>query len=266
MTSQVPTMKILIPLITPCLAAVASAPSSAQHVGDIGVAIVDGAIATTDAAAGTPLAERVFGATFGDTGVARFTSNPGFDALPGTFTAGSRTGFTPRTGLRKLESNVLTPVTTEELEMKFLTLATVVGAEPSPGFDLAVQSNGGWHRHLSFTLRSSGAKLPSSGLYIVELELYSTDGVTLPSAPFWIVFNDGRPAAEHDEAMAWVAANLADGGAPCPGDLDGDGAIGAADLATLLSAWGTPTADLTEDGDTNAADIAVLLSGWGTCG
>ena len=68
MTSQVPTMKILIPLITPCLAAVASAPSSAQHVGDIGVAIVDGAIATTDTAAGTPLAERVFGATFGDTG------------------------------------------------------------------------------------------------------------------------------------------------------------------------------------------------------
>jgi hypothetical protein len=160
----------------------------------------------------------------------------------------------------------LTPVTTEELEMKFLTLATVVGAEPSPGFDLAVQSNGGWHRHLGFTLRSSGAKLPSSGVYVVELELYSTDGVTLPSAPFWIVFNDGRPAAEHAEAMAWVAANLADGGAPCPGDLDGDGAIGAADLATLLSAWGTPTADLTEDGDTNAADIAVLLSGWGTCG
>jgi hypothetical protein len=244
--------------------AACSTPALAQH-ADIAVTVVDGAIATATAGAEAPIPTRVFSATFGDTGVARFTSNPGFDALPGTFAAGTRTGFTPRTGLRKYESSALTPVTTEELEIKFLTLATVVGAEPSPGFDLAVQSNGGWHRHLSFTLRSSGAKLPPSGLYVAELELYSTDGVTLPSAPFWIVFNDGRPEADVEEAMAWVTANLAQGDSPCPGDLNGDGEAGAADLATLLSAWGTPAADLTDDGETNAADIAVLLSNWGAC-
>ena len=238
----------------------------AQHTGDLALTIVDGAIATNafDGAATTP--ERVFAANFGDTGVARFTSNPGFEALPGTFAAGSRAGFPPRAGLRRFIDGGLAPVADEQLEIKFLTLSSVVGSDFTAGFDLAVQSNGGWHRHLNFTLRSAGGKLPATGIYVVELELYSTDGVTMPSAPFWIVFNDGASVAEHDAALAWVAANLTGGASPCPADLDGDGDVGAPDLATLLSAWGTPDADLTDDGDTNAADLAVMLSAWGACG
>ena len=47
--------------------------------------------------------------------------------------------------------------------------------------------------------------------------------------------------------------------------LYGDGAVGAADLATMLSAWGTAgtAADLDLDGTVGAADLAVLLSAWG---
>ena len=247
------------------IAASLALTAAAQHAGDMALVIVDGAITTNalEGASSTP--ERVFAATFGDTGVARFTSNPGFEALPGTFAAGSRVGFTPRAGLRRFLDGGLSPVVAEELEIKFLTLASVVGSDFTAGFDLAVQSNGGWHRHLNFTLRAAGGKLPPTGIYVAELELYSNDGVTLPSAPFWIVFNDGRPAADVEEAMAWVTANLAQGDSPCPGDLNGDGEAGAADLATLLSAWGSPGADLTADGDTNAADLAVLLSAWGAC-
>jgi hypothetical protein len=247
------------------IAASLALTASAQHAGDMALVIVDGAITTNalEGASSTP--ERVFAATFGDTGVARFTSNPGFEALPGTFAAGSRVGFTPRAGLRRFLDGGLSPVVAEELEIKFLTLASVVGSDFTAGFDLAVQSNGGWHRHLNFTLRAAGGKLPPTGIYVAELELYSNDGVTLPSAPFWIVFNDGASVAEHDAALAWVAANLADGGTPCAADLDADGGVGASDLATLLSAWGSPGADLTADGDTNAADLAVLLSAWGAC-
>lgn len=46
-------------------------------------------------------------------------------------------------------------------------------------------------------------------------------------------------------------------------DLDGDGDVGAADLAILLGAWGTPGADLDGDGTTGAADLAILLGAWG---
>lgn len=54
---------------------------------------------------------------------------------------------------------------------------------------------------------------------------------------------------------------------PCPADLNGDGAVGAPDLATLLSAWGTPSsnADLNGDGEVGAPDLAALLSAWGGC-
>lgn len=48
-------------------------------------------------------------------------------------------------------------------------------------------------------------------------------------------------------------------------DLDGDGAVGAADLAILLSAWGPCLfcpADVDGSGSVDAADLAALLAGW----
>ena len=54
-------------------------------------------------------------------------------------------------------------------------------------------------------------------------------------------------------------------GTPCPGDYNGDGIRNGADLATLLSAWGSPAGDITGDGTTNGADLTTLLSGWGAC-
>jgi len=56
----------------------------------------------------------------------------------------------------------------------------------------------------------------------------------------------------------------------CPGDIDGNGLVAAADLAILLSVWGTnasdfPAADTNHDGQVNAADLSLLLSSWGIC-
>jgi hypothetical protein len=55
-----------------------------------------------------------------------------------------------------------------------------------------------------------------------------------------------------------------------PADLDGDGQVGASDLATLLGSWGpcpalpTPCpADLDGDGQVGASDLATLLGSWG---
>jgi hypothetical protein len=54
-------------------------------------------------------------------------------------------------------------------------------------------------------------------------------------------------------------------GTACPTDLNGDGTTNGADLAALLSGWGTPAGDVNDDGTTNGADLAALLSGWGDC-
>ena len=48
------------------------------------------------------------------------------------------------------------------------------------------------------------------------------------------------------------------------GDVDGDGIIGATDLAILLSSWnGNGIADLNVDGIIDSIDLAMLLGGWG---
>jgi hypothetical protein len=54
------------------------------------------------------------------------------------------------------------------------------------------------------------------------------------------------------------------------GDIDGDGGVGGADLAVLLSNWGPRTSaaasiasDLDGSGTIDAGDLALLLSAWG---
>ncbi len=58
----------------------------------------------------------------------------------------------------------------------------------------------------------------------------------------------------------------------CPEDLDGDGTVGAFDLALLLGSWGSSepcppfdAADFNEDCGVDAFDLAVLLGAWGPC-
>jgi len=50
-----------------------------------------------------------------------------------------------------------------------------------------------------------------------------------------------------------------------PGDLDGDCDVDLADLAILLSSFGTNAGgDIDGDGDTDLADLAIILSNFGT--
>ena len=54
----------------------------------------------------------------------------------------------------------------------------------------------------------------------------------------------------------------------CPGDLNGDWTVTAADLAELLGDWGPCPdcpADIDGDGVVNAFDLAILLGAWGLC-
>ena len=52
---------------------------------------------------------------------------------------------------------------------------------------------------------------------------------------------------------------------PCPADRDGNGSVDAADLSTVLGAWGTAAGDIDGNGTTDAADLSALLAAWGAC-
>jgi len=53
--------------------------------------------------------------------------------------------------------------------------------------------------------------------------------------------------------------------APCPGNFDGDGAVGLGDLALLLAAYGVSAGgDMDADGDTDLADLSLFLAAYGT--
>jgi hypothetical protein len=53
---------------------------------------------------------------------------------------------------------------------------------------------------------------------------------------------------------------------PCPGDLNADALVDAADLALLLGQWGASGAgDVDSSGVVDAADLGLMLGGWGPC-
>lgn len=243
------------------------------HVGDIGLQVSTEAVLTTHTISqgGIGPQTRVFRASFGDTGISGFTSNPGFDAQPGTFTVGYRIGFDVGkpllvwngSGFETTDADG--PLVGERLKISFVSLSTTTGATAIPGFSLAVQSDGGWHRHLAFTLLpKTGTPSPDAGVYLLELQLWSNDPTLQPSERIWLVMNNGRPLAEHEAAEAWVIANLLP--TPCLADLQPSGQVDGQDLAFLLSGWGTSgSADIDDSGVVDGSDLTILLGAWGAC-
>lgn len=81
------------------------------------------------------------------------------------------------------------------------------------------------------------------------------------------------PAGLHVELGGDTDNNVFVLSAPCPGDIDGDGTVGQADLGVLLGSFNTcagdpafaPAADLNQDGCIGQPDLGVLLSNWGPC-
>lgn len=244
----------------------------AQHPGDINPSVVPAGedlwkITTNAIGPDGQLTSdvRVFPSDFGDSGFPTFTSNPGFDAVPETFTPGTRVGFHAPDGFFRFTGDALEPVTAEALNVKFLTLQVTIDDQPNAGFDLAVQSNGGWHRHFSFTLQPTAGGALAPGIFVLPMTLYSTDPAVLESELFWLVFDYQAPPGAQEAAMAWIEETLLV--SPCAADLDGDGSVGPTDLGVLLGAWsdGAGPADLDGDGIVGPADLGILLGAWGAC-
>lgn len=76
----------------------------------------------------------------------------------------------------------------------------------------------------------------------------------------------GRTGVAIGNSNGFAGLEFAPWSPPCAGDLDGNGEVGATDLAALLAAWGSSgAADLDGDGSVGSPDIALLLGAWGTC-
>jgi hypothetical protein len=168
-------------------------------------------------------------------------------------------------GATFVETSAAGPLAGERLRISYLTANATSSSGPVAGFDLAVQSDGGWHRHLSMTLQpAAGSATPDVGVYLAPFEMYSTSPTLLPSQEYWIILNGGASQATFDEAF--VAAQAAMNPPACIGDLNGDSTIDGADLGMLLGAWGmSGSADLDNSGAVDGADLGTMLGAWGAC-
>jgi hypothetical protein len=114
----------------------------------------------------------------------------------------------------------------------------------------------------------SGGKISDWQSYEIEFDATSVTTIRFASESPTTFTPDGCNACW--EAQGCNLDNISLIEIACPGDVIANGIIDGADLAALLSVWGTdggiyPRADTNADGDVNAADLAAVLSGWGAC-
>lgn len=246
----------------------AASLAAADHAGDVLLTVDDGVLVTGSVLPddGWEVPVVVFTGEFGDSGFPGFTANPGFDAEPGTFLPGTKIGFNILEPLKVWSGSGFEQTAGETMTISFLTLSAETGSGFVPGFELAVQANGGFHRHYSMFLNGPLGSSPAPGAYLLVRELYSTDSMVAPSAPFYFVMGHLVAESVVDEAADWLLSQLQ--GPTCAADLTGDGEVDGADLGVLLAAWDTAgsTADLDGNGTVDGADLGALLAAWGSCG
>lgn len=176
-----------------------TAPAFAQlHGGDVQLDVVGDQI-VTDA--------RVYAAEFGEI-IPNEVDEPGFDCLPGTFPSGSSIGFSILDSFRKWNGTDFDTIPTETVSLSFGTSLGPISSPSTPGivdgFDLNVASDGSWHRHYDFVLGSPA----STGIYVLQMLLDSSDSAIAPTDPFFIVFNQNDSVLNHDAAIAFVESSL----------------------------------------------------------
>ena len=264
MRSTRPVNTLLCALLTGGTLVACSTTAQAQHAGDIGLRAQDGQLELYGPIGSDEDTGGVFLGTFGDTGFEGYTPNPGFDALPGTF-SGGRIGFDALTGLFRWDpdtSSWLEPSAVgERLSVSFITLETVIADEPIDGFDLAVQPDGGWHRHVNYELLPDLGGTRLAGVYRVDMVLYSTAGLA-ESEPFTLLFD-----YEADPIDVASAIDSMYEEPTCLGDLDESGSVDGGDLTQILADWGTNSviSDLSGNGVVGGEDLTILLGRWGLC-
>jgi hypothetical protein len=195
--------------------------------------------------------QRVFPAEFGE--FPNWTNDPGFDSLLGAFGPGQEIGFDILAALRVWDGEDFDEIPLEEqIEIRKGAAVAV-----TPAMDVRVagfafgDANGGgvFHHHIGYTLTDPAA----TGVYLLQLELWTPGGAIGASEPFWIVFNQNESPAVFEEAMEWALLFL--GG--CYADCDGSGGLDVFDFLCFqdLFVQSDPRADCDGSGGLDVFDF-----------
>jgi hypothetical protein len=197
------------------------------------------------------------------------TDDPGFDSFSGSFPAGTQIGFDLLAALRLWDGDDFETIDPDYAMS--VTKGDQVATTPAidgrvPGFTFGSADSGGrFHHHVRFFLDPFEFNAVP-GLWLLELELWSTNPAVLPSEPFYLVFASGSEAlGQQEDALAWVEQNLI-GGLCNPADIaEPSGILDLADIGAFVGGFtgGDLIADLAEPfGVYDLADIATFVNAF----
>ena len=226
---------------------------------------------------GLPLAQggvewgvRVAGGRLDEGQFPNLSDNPGFDSASGAFPAGTQIGFDLPSALRLWDGDdfdTIDPDYAMSVTKGDAVVTTGLTDAGIAGFTFGAADSGGrFHHHVRFFLDPfEFTAVP--GLWLLELELWSTNGAVLRSEPLYLVFASGFDAvAQQDAAIEWVEQNLVGGGGCNDADLASpEGILDLADISAFVAGFtgGDPIADLAApEGVLDLSDISAFVSAF----
>ncbi len=179
----------------------AASPVNAQHHhGDVFLEVFEDQIVTSLVDEDTTIhGVHVYRSELGEV-FPNFSDEPGFDSLDGTFASWSEIGFDITSSLRVWNGADFDTVADSTMTVGFGPLSVETAGGFVAGFSIPVAPNGEWHKHLEFTLNSPA----TDGVYLLALQLWSTDSAVETSDPFYVVFNQNEDEAMHEEAAEFA--------------------------------------------------------------
>jgi len=211
---------------------------------------------------------RVFTQRLDDGSIPHFENFPGFNACRDTFEEGSFVGFNIVDALRRWDGEDFDQI--PDNETMFVSSGggnPVIRQTPSEpggfveGFDLAlIPDSGSMHTHVQYFLSADEGE-PAPGVYMLTIEVDTTQSGLEPTPPIFLIFADGAPDSELEEAADFIRDRIA-----CAPDLTGpggdgepDGGVTADDFFFYLALFASsdPAADLTGPGGDGEPDGSV---------
>ena len=178
------------------------------------------------------------------TGTVLVPSNPSFSAKTNVTTTTAGATFGTNTGVQEIQVPVYNRGYTAAMARLDVDGASSV-AVPFASIDVTEGNVAAAPTNLRFSFDTTGR---APGTYNQPVTITTSD--------------ENLPGATSRSMSLTLSVTIT--GSSNPADLDGNGSVDAADLATLLSQWGTDgTADLSGDNIVGAEDLAMLLSMWG---
>lgn len=178
------------------------------------------------------------------TGTVLAPSNPSFSAKSNVTTTTVSTSFAPSSGIQGIQVPVYNRGYTAAMARLDIDGASAVSS-PFALVDVNEGNVAGTPTNLQFSFNTTGL---APGVYTQPVTITTSD--------------ENLPGATSRTMSLTLSVTVT--GAANPADLDGNGTVDAADLATLLGQWGGPgSGDLDGDGTVGASDLAMLLGAWG---